>query len=123
MFSNTTKRYRLVGQLRGHTDSIHAVAMAESGKLLASGGEWAAEPSTLSRADEDPGSDSVRLWDTNALSECASPVQDITQRGHPSCLVWASIPGELEQVLCYGTILGYLVVWMRSSGRTVSPIL
>ena len=123
MFSDTTKRYRLVGQLRGHTDSIHAVAMAESGKLLASGGEWAAEPSMLSRADEDPGSDGVRLWDTNALSECASPVQDITQRGHPSCLMWASIPGKLEQALCYGTILGYLVVWMRSSGQMVSPLL
>ena len=116
MFSDTTRRYRLIGKLSGHTDSIHTVAMAESGKLLASGGEWAAEPSTLSHADEDPGSDGVRLWDTNALSEYASPIQDITQHGHPSCLVWASIPGKLEQVLCYGTILGYLVVWMHSSG-------
>ena len=123
MFSDTTKHYRLVGQLCGHTDSIHTVAMAESGKLLASGGEWAAEPSTLSHADEDPGSDGVRLWDMNALSECASPVQDITQCGHLSCLMWASIPGELEQVLCYGTILGYLVVWTCSSGQMVSPLL
>ena len=73
-------------------------------------------------ADKDPGSDGVRLWDARALEECAYPAQNIAERGHPSCLVWADIHGETEQALCYGTILGYLIVWTRDSQGKVSQL-
>ena len=36
--SANSMRYKLTGRLHGHTGGILSVAMAESGKLLASGG-------------------------------------------------------------------------------------
>ena len=111
-----TMRYKLTGRLHGHTDSILAVAMAESGKVLASGGEETVKSKT-ELFSPSVGIDSVRLWNVTTLEECTYPGQNIIQHGHPSCLIWADVQGQLEQGLFYGTILGYLVAW---TCRTVS---
>jgi hypothetical protein len=37
--SSEVRRYKLAGQLKGHTDSVHSVAMTTGGNILASGGE------------------------------------------------------------------------------------
>lgn len=111
-----TMRYKLTGRLHGHTDSILAVAMAESGKVLASGGEETVKSKT-ELFSPSVGIDGVRLWNVTTLEECTYPGQNIIQRGHPSCLIWADVQGQSEQGLFYGTILGYLVAWTR---RTVS---
>jgi hypothetical protein len=37
--SSKTTRYKLAGQMKGHTDSVHSIAITKGGKILASGGE------------------------------------------------------------------------------------
>lgn len=37
-FSKTT-RYKLVGELTGHTDSVQSLALSKNGRTMASGGE------------------------------------------------------------------------------------
>ena len=45
-FSSETSRYKLAGQLKGHTDSVHCVALTKGGNILASGGELLCHPIT-----------------------------------------------------------------------------
>jgi WD40 repeat protein len=39
LLSSNSTRYKLAGQLKGHTESVHSVAMTKGGRILASGGE------------------------------------------------------------------------------------
>jgi hypothetical protein len=44
LFANklgSSRSYRLLGRMRGHTDTIHMLAVSNNGKLLASGGKAA----------------------------------------------------------------------------------
>ena len=109
-----TMHYKLTCRLYGHIDSILTVAMAESRKVLASGGEETVKSKTKLFSPS-VGIDSVRLWNVITLEECTYPGQNIIQHGHPSCLIWADVQGQSEQGLFYGTILGYLVAWMHQT--------
>lgn len=42
------------------------------------------------------------------------PSQSFSQRGAARCAVWATRPQDTREVLCFGTGLGYLVVWTQS---------
>jgi hypothetical protein len=37
--SSGTTRYKLAGQMKGHTDAVHSLALTKGGRILASGGE------------------------------------------------------------------------------------
>ncbi|KAF8583149.1 WD40 repeat-like protein [Ramaria rubella] len=89
-FSNMSG-YQLGGRLKGHTDAIHTLAIANSGKWLASGG-----------------SDGVKLWDltTHAQLRFTYPVHGL--RGPISCMTWVR-RDIAREILCYGTGLSWLV--------------
>jgi hypothetical protein len=60
-----------------------------------------------------PGRDGVKIWDLISLQEIPGPIQTSQARGQTSSLAWATrVEDECER-LCYGTGLGYMVIWRR----------
>jgi hypothetical protein len=43
-----------------------------------------------------------------------TPGQDPVHRGPVSCVIWVTRPDKLREILCYGTGLGYLMVWVQN---------
>lgn len=43
-----------------------------------------------------------------------TPGQDPVHRGPVSCVIWVTRPDELREILCYGTGLGYFMVWVQN---------
>ena len=114
MFFNSSSeapRYKFAGQMKGHTDSVQALAMTKGGNILASGGELCM-PSGHKRnhTDHRKGSDGVRLWDVKARTQLSTPNQHHVQHGQISCVLWVTRHPDTE-TLCYGTGLGYIVFW------------
>jgi hypothetical protein len=65
------------------------------------------------------GSDGVKLWDVKACTQLVSPRQGHVVRGPTSCILWLTRRNEAGETLCYGTGLGYVVIW-RQNSRDVS---
>ena len=105
----TLNTYRLRGQMVGHVDAIHSLAVTSSGRLLASRGLLLSCMTIHThQLIYIPGSDSVRLWDLSTLEQLSFPRPTHGMRGPVSCLTW--IRWDLIwETLCYGTGLGYLV--------------
>ncbi|KAF8579853.1 WD40 repeat-like protein, partial [Ramaria rubella] len=81
----------------GHTDAIHALTVANNGKLLASGG-----------------SDGIQLWDMITLEQLMFLQPQHGMWGPVSCIAW--VCRNLDQeLLCYGTGLGYLVYYSQTA--------
>ena len=58
--------------------------------------------------------DGVRLWDMMTELGIDTLGQDPVHRGPVSCIIRVTHPDELREVLCYGTGLGYLMVWVQN---------
>jgi hypothetical protein len=109
--SSEAPRYKLAGQMKGHTDSVHSVAMTKGGNILASGGELCMSDRKHKHTDyRHQGSDGVRLWEVKAQTQLSTPNQHHVQRGQVSCVLWVTRLPDTE-TLCYGTGLGYIVFW------------
>jgi hypothetical protein len=64
--------------------------------------------------------DGVKLWNASSLKELATPIQVQLLRGPVSCVKWLTGPYDQYETLCFGTALGYLIVWRQEkSGRFV----
>ncbi|KAF8881266.1 WD40-repeat-containing domain protein [Infundibulicybe gibba] len=91
----TARRYKYVGRVHGH-EIIHSLAISNNGKILASGG-----------------ASTVLLWDAKTLAPLVPPHQAHQFRGPVCRMVWAQNREDKEDVLCFGTGLGYLVFWRQ----------
>jgi hypothetical protein len=118
--SSEASRYKLVGQMKGHTDSVHSVAMTKSGRILASGGELLSRRSDNEHSQHQ-GSDGVRLWEMGTHAQLPTPNLHHV-RGQASCVLWVTRKEATEETLCFGTGLGYIVFWGQRPKRvSISP--
>jgi hypothetical protein len=53
----------------------------------------------------------VRLWDVNMCEEIRPPEHGRTLRGPASCMTWMRVQENSQEILAFGTGLGYLVLW------------
>ncbi|KAF8576906.1 WD40 repeat-like protein [Ramaria rubella] len=91
-------RYKLVATLKGHQDAINSLALSTTGNVLASGT-----------------GDGVKLWDIQSKTQLTALKQNLLARGPVSCLTWINHRDDPNEHLCYGTALGYLVIWAQNS--------
>jgi hypothetical protein len=54
-----------------------------------------------------------------ACAQIVSPKQGHIVRGPISCIIWVTRRNDAYEALCYGTGLGYMVLW-RQNPRDVS---
>ena len=69
-----------------------------------------------------PDCDGLRLWNTRTKHQISVPIcpnGDI--RGPVSCIRWFCSPDDPREILAFGTALGYLVLWRRSSEEVATP--
>ncbi|KAF8575396.1 WD40 repeat-like protein, partial [Ramaria rubella] len=90
--------YKLVATLKGHQDAINSLALSTTGNILVSGA-----------------GDGVKLWDIQSKTQLTAPKQNLLARGPVSCLTWINHRDDPNEHLCYGTALGYLVIWAQNS--------
>jgi hypothetical protein len=67
------------------------------------------------------GLDRVRLWLIDKGVELRTPENGTLLRGSPSCMTWARLRDDDRNILCFGTLCGYLVLWAQ--GEMVSTLL
>ncbi|KAF8574104.1 hypothetical protein K439DRAFT_1624589 [Ramaria rubella] len=91
-------RYKLVATLKGHQDAINSLALSTTGNVLTSGV-----------------GDGVKLWDIQSKTQLTAPKQNLLAHGPVSCLTWINHRDDPNEHLCYGTALGYLVIWAQNS--------
>ncbi|OBZ69752.1 Protein Notchless [Grifola frondosa] len=82
--------------MKGHTDAIHCAAFSPDGTILASGG-----------------SDGMKLWDVHTQDQLVIPQPIQGMRGPVSCMIWATRRTPPAHLLCFGTGLGYMVIWCQ----------
>ncbi|KIJ06800.1 hypothetical protein PAXINDRAFT_158620 [Paxillus involutus ATCC 200175] len=95
-------QYQLECRLTGHQDVILCLAISNSGKLLASGGF-----------------DSLRMWDLQGQIQLAKPSQMRNPRDPVTCAVWLMGKNNVQEMLCCGTGLGYLIIWKQRPNTTM----
>ena len=59
------------------------------------------------------GSDGIRLWYMKNQSQLKVPGYNLAQRGAVTCVRWITRPCDAEEILCYGTAIGYVGVWVH----------
>jgi hypothetical protein len=69
------------------------------------------------RTRQRKGSDGVRLWDVRMQAQLPAPTQHHVQRGQVSCVLWVTRDHDTDEILCYGTGLGYIVFWCQKAKR------
>jgi len=79
------------------------------------GGRWPAGVGNLAyiviKTDDGKGSDSVRLWNLAMCTKIHGPAQNHVCFGQVTCVRWLYRQNENDEILCYGTALGYTVFW------------
>lgn len=48
----------------------------------------------------------------NTLAQLRVPDHNHAQRGPVCCTLWVTREHDTEEILCYGTLFGYFVVWI-----------
>jgi len=76
---------------------------------------------TVVKTDQHVGSDGVRLWDVKTQSQLPIPNQHHLKRGQASYVLWLTRKFETDEMLCYGTGLGYVVFWGQKTKRVRAP--
>ena len=57
------------------------------------------------------GSDGIRIWYMKNQSQLRVPEYNLAQLGAVTCLRWITRSCDAEEILCYGTAVGYVGVW------------
>lgn len=63
------------------------------------------------------GADGVHLFDVRKKTSLSTPTQ--VHRGAASCVAWLKGANVPKETLCFGTQLGYMIVW-RQRHKSVS---
>jgi hypothetical protein len=71
----------------------------------------------ITRTNQHKGTDGVRLWNIRTQAQLSTPNQPHVQRGQVSCVLWVTHSQDTEELLCYGTGLGYIVFWRQKPKR------
>ncbi|KAF7339056.1 WD40 repeat-like protein [Mycena venus] len=93
--------YQQQTSLRGHSGAIYSLVATDDGKLLASGGK-----------------DGTRIWDVQSRKQISRPAPPGI-RGMTTAIAWANRPDEPGELLFFGTVAGYLVIWRQVAGQQV----
>jgi WD40 repeat protein len=109
----STKSYALAARLKGHSDGIYTLAVSPSGNLLASGGKCIVTTALLDLLNFGIGGDGIKIWDLQTNQQQTRLPQSQGLRGPISCVQWLVRKDDSLDMLCYGTGLGYLVIWHR----------
>ena len=109
---SASQRYKLAGQIRGHTNSVHSLAITKNGRILASGGSWCHVENELMT-----GLLQVRVWNIETLDQLRIPNQNYGRLGPTTCVVWLTRTENSDEMLCYATGLGYVVFWEQDKKR------
>ncbi|KAI6009779.1 WD40-repeat-containing domain protein [Pisolithus microcarpus] len=95
-------KYMLNCRLQGHRDAILCLAVSSSGMLLASGGF-----------------DGLRMWDLHKKVQLAEPPQIRSPQDPIMAIAWLVPNDGIQETLCCGTALGYLVIWRQRLNTVV----
>lgn len=121
-FRPTTSPYVMAVRLKGHSAAIFSLAFSPCGNLLASGGRQPTVHDRISLTTHHTGGGGVMIWNLESKQQLPSPPQSIMLRGPITCVNWITQRDDPYNTLCYGTGLGYFVVW-RQVSREVSQII
>jgi hypothetical protein len=63
------------------------------------------------------GSDGVKLWDLKTQAQLRAPLPDYNcaQRGPVTCVLWITNRDGKQELLAFGTLAGYMVIWIQTS--------
>lgn len=90
-------KYTLDCRLRGHRDAILCLAVSSSGTLLASGGKTSLRKKV----------------------QLAEPPQIRSPQDPITAIAWLAPNDGIQETLCCGTALGYLVIWRQRLNTVV----
>ena len=118
--SESSARFSLVGRLYGHTDAINCLAPSGDGAFLASGGIF--RFSWLFLFLVHPAHHRTRR--VASVGSQISPRNSsafgsggrASRRGQVTCVVWLLDWTDAWKLLCFGTTLGYIVLWQETIG-------
>ncbi|KIN98781.1 hypothetical protein M404DRAFT_156911 [Pisolithus tinctorius Marx 270] len=99
IFSSILKlpmKYTLGCHLWGHQDAILCLVVSNSGTLLASGGF-----------------DGLRVWDLCKEVQLPQPLQMRSPKDPITTITWLAQNDSIQETLCCGTGLGYLLIWRQ----------
>ena len=85
----------------------------EKGDLLVSGGTQVILVLKWTLIILQVGSDGVQLWYMRNQSQLITPVYSLAQKGAVTCIQWITCSCNAEEILCYGTALGYIGIWVH----------
>ncbi|KAJ7176584.1 WD40-repeat-containing domain protein [Mycena filopes] len=101
----SSKEYRPIGKLEGHSGGIVKLLATDDGKLLASGAL---------------GMDGTKIWDLRTMKALETPKSSQIRKA-TTALVWIKLGDDLSETLFYGTSEGYLAFEEITSVRVVNP--
>jgi WD40 repeat protein len=115
------ERYQHIGSLSGHKGSIYALAFNCTGQYLASAGKFQLKLLLLETHGYE-GDDGVKVWDTSNLTELPPPRVGPGSRGPVTAMLWIPQRGSGNEVLCFGTALGYVVFWRQGQSMKLEEL-
>ena len=110
---SSKSRYQCIGVLEGHEECVNSLSLTEKGDLLASGSTQVILVLKWMLIILQVGYDGVRLWYMRNQSQLITPAYSLAQKGAVTCVQWITWSCNAEEILCYGTALGYIGVWVH----------
>jgi WD40 repeat protein len=114
--TTSPEAYILDARLKGPKESILSLAVSPNGRLLASGGKPIPQLFAIALLIACQGEDGVFIWDLQTKKLTGTLRYNRNVRGATSCVAWLK-GGESQDILCQGTVFGFISVWRRSLGE------
>ena len=105
--------YQHIGILEGHEEWVNSLLLMEKGDLLVSGGMQVILVLKWTLIVLQVGSDGVQLWYMRNQSQLITSLYSLAQKGALTYVQWIICSCDTEEILCYGTALGYIGVWVH----------
>lgn len=118
MFQSQAK-YKLEGHFSGHREPINCLAITDNGSFMASGGKSILKSFAL-RPDNRLGDEGTKIWDLKAWKEVPTKARKHDFRDPVSSVAWVTAANDDRETLCFGTGLGYLILWRQQAKQVRS---